>query len=183
MHTMEEIKATIPDYAKDIRLNLDSVLSRSSLTPEDAAGAALAAAFAAKDKGLAAAIESTGILSASETQAARTAAALMAMTNPWYKFVDMVGDPEVKTLPAQLRMNAYQNFGGVERRKFELYALSASVVGGCKTCVSAHSETLKQDGLSPTQVRDVARIAAVINAAATVRAMNATEQELAESSV
>lgn len=183
MHTMEEIKATIPDYAKDIRLNLDSVLSRSSLTPEEAAGAALAAAFAAKDKGLAGAIENAGILSSAEAQAARTAAALMAMTNPWYKFIDMVSDPEVKTLPPQLRMNAYQTFGGVERRKFELYALSASIVGGCKTCVSAHSETLKEDGLSPTQVRDVGRIAAVINAAAMVRAMNTTKQELAESSI
>jgi|SRR6202521_1142677 len=183
MHTMEEIKATIPDYAKDIRLNLDSVLSRSSLAPEDAAGVALAAAFAAKDKGLAEAIERAGMLSPAEVQAARTAASLMAMTNPWYKFIDMVSDPEVKALPAQLRMNAYQTFGGVERRKFELYALSASVVGGCKSCVSAHSETLKQDGLSATQVRDVARIATVINAAVTVRAMNASGQELAESSV
>ena len=46
------IKEQIPDYAKDIRLNLDGVIARSSLAPEDALGVALAAAFAAKSKPL-----------------------------------------------------------------------------------------------------------------------------------
>ena len=38
----------MPDYAKDIRLNLDAVLQRSSLEPTEAIAAALAAAYASK---------------------------------------------------------------------------------------------------------------------------------------
>ena len=33
MEFLAEIKAQIPDYAKDIRLNLDGVIARSSLAP------------------------------------------------------------------------------------------------------------------------------------------------------
>ena len=52
MEFLATIKAQIPDYAKDIRLNLDGVIARSSLAPEDALGVALAAAFAARSKPL-----------------------------------------------------------------------------------------------------------------------------------
>ena len=48
MEFLDAIKDRIPDYAKDIRLNLDAVVTRSSLPPEDALGVALAAAFASK---------------------------------------------------------------------------------------------------------------------------------------
>ena len=50
MEYIAAIKDRIPDYAKDIRLNLDAVLARSTLDPNHAAGAALAAAFAANSK-------------------------------------------------------------------------------------------------------------------------------------
>ena len=48
MEFITTLKAKLPDYAKDIRLNLDAVIARSSLSPQQAVGAALAAAFAAK---------------------------------------------------------------------------------------------------------------------------------------
>ena len=48
MEFLAAIKERIPDYAKDIRLNLDGVIARSSLDAEDALGVALAAAFAAR---------------------------------------------------------------------------------------------------------------------------------------
>ena len=59
---LQSIKDRIPDYAKDLRLNLDAVLNRSSLTPEQASGAALAAAFAAKSAPLVAALLSPTVL-------------------------------------------------------------------------------------------------------------------------
>ena len=76
MYTMEK-SSVYPDYAKDIRLNLDAVLSRSSLTPEIGGGRRSGCAFAAKDKALSRRFESSGMLNSAETQAARTAAALM----------------------------------------------------------------------------------------------------------
>lgn len=171
MEFLASLKEQIPDYAKDIRLNLDGVIARSSLAPEDALGVALAAAFAAKSRPLVDALRAN--MPEADAQAALTAAALMGMNNVWYPFVEMTGDEELKTVRAELRMNAYANSGGVEKKKFEAYALSASIVGKCHFCVKSHFELLKKEGLSTQQLRDIGRIAAVVNAAAQVMAASA----------
>jgi len=170
METLVSIKDKIPDWAKDIRLNLDAVINRSTLPAPDALGAALAAAHAARSPALVAAFkQALSELSADAiAQAALTAAALMGMNNIWYPYVEMSADAQLKTLPAQLRMNAYANHGGVEKKQFELYALAASIIGKCHFCVQSHYQLLKKEGLSVEQLRDIGRIAAVINAAALV---------------
>lgn len=174
MEFITDLKALVPDYAKDIRLNLDAVLARSSLSPAEATGVALAAAFAAKSAPLVEILSASTVLSEQETQAVLTAASLMAMTNIWYSYLDMARDNDLKNLPAQLRMNAYQNHGGVDRRRFELYALAASIVGKCHFCVSSHAAVLKEEGLSSTELRDIGRIAAVIQAVAQVVAVSSS---------
>ena len=97
-----------------------------------------------------------------------TAAALMGMNNVWYPFVEMADDADLKTQQAQLRMNAYATNGGVDKRRFEMYALSASIIGKCHFCIKSHYELLRKEGMSTTQLRDVGRIAAVVNAASQV---------------
>jgi alkyl hydroperoxide reductase subunit D len=166
MEFLAALKERIPDYAKDIRLNLDGVIARSSLAPEDALGVALAAAFAAKSKPLVDAFRAAA--PAAEANAALTAAALMGMNNVWYPFVEMADDEDLKTQRAELRMNAYATSGGVDKKKFEAYALAASIVGKCHFCVSSHYALLKKEGLTTQQLRDIGRIAAVVNAAAQV---------------
>jgi len=170
MEFLSLIKDQIPDYAKDIRLNIDGVIARSSLAPEDAIGVALAAAFAAKSKPLIDVFKAN--LAPTEANAALVAAALMGMNNVWYPFVEMANDEDLKTQRAELRMNAYATTGGVEKKKFEAYALAASIVGKCHFCVSSHYATLKKEGLTTQQLRDIGRIAAVVNAAALVIAAN-----------
>ncbi|SAI35332.1 antioxidant protein [Bordetella ansorpii] len=164
MEFLSTIKEQLPDWAKDIRLNLDSVIARSTLAPEDALGAALAAAFAARSPFLVDAFK--GALSETDANAALTAATLMGMNNVWYPYVEMSGDAQLKTLPAQLRMNAYATHGGVDKKRFELFALVASIIGKCHFCIQSHFENLRKDGFSSEQLRDAGRIAAVINAAA-----------------
>lgn len=166
MEFLETIKARIPEYAKDIRLNLDGAIARSSLAPEDALGVALAAAFAVRSKPLIDAFKAA--VPPAEGHAALTAAALMGMNNVWYPYVEMAGDDELKTLRPELRMNAYASSGGVAKAKFEAYALAASIVGKCHFCVKSHFDLLKKEGLSTQQLRDIGRIAAVVNAAAQV---------------
>ncbi len=168
MEFLNLIKGLIPDYAKDIRLNIDGTIARSSLEGSDAVGVALAAAFAAKSKVLIDIIKASGVMTPEEVNAALTAAALMGMNNIWYPFVEMTDDVDMKTQAAQLRMNAYANNGGVDKRRFEMYALAASIVGKCHFCVKSHFELLKKEGMSTVQLRDVGRIAAVVNAAAQV---------------
>ena len=179
MNALQSIKDSIPDYAKDLRLNLDAVIARSSLTPVEAAGAALAAAFAAKAPALVAALSTHDALDATHVQGALTAAALMGMNNVWYPYVEMAGDDELKTLRAELRMNAYATHGGVDRRSFELYALAASIVGKCEFCVRSHYRTLREDGMTAQQLRDAGRIAAVINGIAQVEAAQMAPAALA----
>ena len=65
-------------------------------------------------------------------------------------------------------MNAYATLGGVEKKKFEAYALAASIVGKCHFCVQSHYALLKKEGYTVQQLRDIGRIAAVVNAAAQV---------------
>jgi alkyl hydroperoxide reductase subunit D len=166
MDFINPIIQQIPDTAKDIRLNLDAVLARSSLAPEDALGVALAAAFAARSPQLVQALKSGA--PQAEAEAALSAAALMGMNNVWYPFVEMAGDEELKTMRPELRMNAYATHGGVSKAKFEAYALAASIVGKCHFCVKSHYELLKKEGWTTQQLRDVGRIAAVINATAQV---------------
>jgi alkyl hydroperoxide reductase subunit D len=170
MEALNAIKDLIPDYAKDVRLNIDGVIARSSLPANEAAGAALAAAFAAKSPALVKIFRESGLLDESEVQAALNAASIMGMTNVWYSYIDMAADTELKNQQAGLRMNAYATHGGVDQRRFELWALAASIVGKCKFCISAHADVLKKAGLGTTELKDVGRIAAVINAAAQILA-------------
>lgn len=175
MASLQSINERIPDYAKDLRLNFDAVLHRSSLTPAQAAGAALAAAFAAKSAPLVEALRDAAVLDARHAQAALTAAALMGMNNVWYPFVELSADPELNTVRPELRMNAYATYGGIERQCFELYALAASIVGKCLFCVQSHTKLLRETGCSTLQLRDVGRIAAVVNAVAQVLAAERVE--------
>lgn len=152
---------SIPDYAKDTKLNLDAVIKRSSLPVEEAEAVALAAAFATGNSKFWTWVHSQ-LANRVEADAALTAASLMAQNNTWYPFVEMTDDPQLEGLPAQLRMNAIATHGGTTKGRFEAYSLAASIVGKCHFCVKAHYDTLKKEGYSVEQLRDIGRIAAVM---------------------
>ena len=167
MSWVDNLKETIPDYAKDTRLNLDAVIKRSSIPANEAEAIALAAAFATGNTKFWTWLHSV-ILERDEADAALTAASLMAMNNVWYPYVEMADDENLKGLPAQLRMNAITTHGGTTKARFEAYSLAASIVGKCHFCVKAHYETLKKEGYTTEQLRDIGRIASVITAVSRV---------------
>ena len=81
MAFIESIKAALPDYAKDTKLNLDAVLVRSTLDPDVAMGCAVAA-LAATGNG-----KVLSVLMADNPvhlDSAMTAASIMAQNNVWY---------------------------------------------------------------------------------------------------
>jgi len=168
MSWVDNIKEALPDYAKDTRLNLDAVLSRSTLPGDVAMGCALAAAMMTGNGKLVSFIQTGMHESGAEYSSALTAAAIMAQNNVWYPYVEMTGDENLKGLPAQLRMNAIVNHGGTTKLRFESFSLAASIVGKCHFCVKAHYDTLKKEGMTVEQLRDIGRIAAVINSVAKV---------------
>ncbi len=166
MSWVDLTKEALPEYAKDTRLNLDAVINRSTLDPIVANGCALAAAMSTGNGKLVTFIQSN-IEDTTERDAALTAAAIMAQNNVWYPYVEMVGGA-LEGIPPQLRMNAIASHGGTTKARFEAYSLAASIVGKCHFCVKAHFDTLKAEGYSVDQLRDIGRIAAVINSVAKV---------------
>lgn len=173
---VDMVKEALPEYAKDTKLNLDGVIKRSTLDPVEAEACALAALVSTGNgKLLAWVLANTDLNIKTDAQdntkerdAAMCAASIMAQNNVWYPYVEMSGDEQLKGLPAQLRMNAIATHGGTTKARFEAYSLAASIVGKCHFCVKAHYDTLKKEGYTVEQLRDIGRIAAVMNAVAKV---------------
>lgn len=172
--SIENIKARLPEYARDIRLNLSTVLGGTGtpgLEEPVAAGVAYACAVASKDASLVEAIEAHAgeKLDAARRNAARAAAAVMAMNNVYYRFVHFTGDEEYARMPARLRMNVIGN-PGIDKAEFELYSLAVSAMNGCEFCVKAHERVVRGAGYTREGVQSAGRIAAVIAAVASVLA-------------
>ena len=165
MAFIDAIKTALPDYAKDTKLNLDAVLLRSTLDADVAMGCAVAALAATGNGKILSVILADAPVHA---ESAMTAASIMAQNNVWYPYVEMAGDELLKGLPAQLRMNAIATHGGTTEENFEAFSLAASIVGKCHFCVKAHYDTLKKKGYSLDQLRDIGRIASVMNSVAKV---------------
>lgn len=169
---LQELKDTIPDYAKDVKLNLSSLISGTDtggLSLIQVAGITLACAYASRQPTLIAATENqvAVILDEQHLNAAKSAVALMAMNNIYYRFVHLVGDQEFGRLPAKLRMNGI-NSHGIDKIDFELYALAVSALNGCGMCIDAHVDQLKKHGLSLEAIQMSIRVAAIMNSVAQV---------------
>jgi len=182
---LETIKAGLPDYAKDLRLNLDSVLSESGapgLSAKQVAIIALASAIASRYEPLTQAIaeQASAVLTPAEADGARAAAAIMAMNNIYYRFTHLVEDAEYQTLRAGLRMNVMAN-PGCGKVDFELASLAVSAINGCGKCVDSHEKTLRKHEISAQAIQSAVRIAAVVHAVAvTVEQASAAAPALAE---
>lgn len=166
--TFNEIRSGLPDFAKDLRLNLESVLSEAGapgLSDRQIRAVALASAVASRHAPVVAAAQAhaEAILSPAEVAGARTAAAMMAMTNVYYRFNHLVGNPEYATLRAGLRMNAMAN-PGIDKLSFELCALAVSAINGCGACLDSHEKVLRSHGVTAQGVQSAVRIAAVVHA-------------------
>ncbi|MCB9897983.1 MAG: carboxymuconolactone decarboxylase family protein [Planctomycetes bacterium] len=175
--TVQDIKDRLPEYAKDLKLNLGAISSASELTPAQAWGSALAAAIAARHPATLRAIATDAAQHLDEAglRGAKAAAAIMGMNNVYYRFTHFVDDAYA-SLPARLRMQVIGN-PGVERVDFELWCLAASAVNGCGKCMDAHERQASGAGLSQTAVQDVIRIAAIVHGVAQTLA---AEDALAE---
>ena len=165
MSFIESVKSALPDYAKDTKLNLDAVLERSTLDKDVAYGCAVAALAATGNGKVLSVLLSDAPIFA---ESAMCAASLMAQNNVWYPYVEMAGDEQLTGLPAQLRMNAIATHGGTTKANFEAFSLAASIVGKCHFCVKAHYDTLKKEGYTVEQLRDIGRISAVMTSVAKI---------------
>jgi len=173
--SFEAYRESIGDFARDVRVNLSSVLSEDGapgLSPNQLWGVALSCAYATKDKALVNAVSSVALaaeapkLSAAEHEATKTAASLMAMNNIYYRTMHLLEDSEFSSMPARLRMQGIANHG-VDKVLFEMMSLAVSCMSGCGMCIKSHVGQLKKAGASNEAIQSTIRIASVINSAAT----------------
>ena len=172
MTTLDSLRERLPEHARDLKLNLGSVLTASGapgLTERQIWAVAYGAALASRHPPFAAALGELAAahLEPAYLEGARAAAAIMGMTNIYYRFLHLVEDPEYASMPARLRMNVIGN-PGIDKTDFELIALAVSAVNGCGACVTAHERQVRQQGLSREGVQSAIRIAATVHAVARV---------------
>lgn len=165
---LEQLTGLIPEYAKDRRLNLGSVLRQAELSERQSWGTALACAVACRNARLLEAVELEAgkYLDDTAMAAAKTAAALMGMNNIFYRFKHFAGE-RYAALPARLRMQGIRTHGS-DAADFELWCLAVSAVNGCAACVSSHEQVVREKGLSEETVIAAVRIAAVLHGVAAV---------------
>ena len=169
--SIDNLKSQIPDYAKDIKLNLSSLAGDETLDAQKHWGTFLASALSTGNAQVIAAVEADAAqhLSAEALSAAKSAAAIMAMNNVYYRFAHLASNKEYSTMPAKLRMNVIGN-PGVDKADFELWSLAVSVINGCGMCIDAHEAALKKEGLSANEIQAAVRIASTVSAVAAVLA-------------
>lgn len=182
---LDTLKGLIPDYAKDIRLNLSSLSQDETLSTQRLWGTFVASAYATGNAQVLKAVldDAQGHLSGAGLEAAKAAAAIMAMNNVYYRFVHLASNKEYQTMPAKLRMNIIAN-PGIEKADFELYSLAVSAINGCGMCIDAHEQQLIKEGVSKAEIQAAVRVASVVAAAASVlgaeQAMAAAGQDQAQ---
>jgi alkyl hydroperoxide reductase subunit D len=167
--SIDALKNRLPDFAKDLKLNLSSLARETELDEQKKWGTFLASAHAVGQKDVldAIAAEAEAHLSEDAKTAAKAASAIMGMNNVYYRFAHLVSNKEYATLPAKLRMNVI-GAPGVDKADFELWSMAVSAINGCGMCMDAHEAELRKHGVTAIQVQAAVRIGAVINAIAHV---------------
>lgn len=165
MSALVTLTERVPEYAKDLKLNLGAVLGDGGSLAEPLRYAiALACAITTRHRALREAVEQEALTRAGAAYVddARAAAALMGMNNVYYRFRHKIGKETYSQKPARLRMQRIAK-PATSKAEFELLCMAVSAINDCETCVKSHEHVVLEAGLSDEQVHDTVRIAAVIN--------------------
>lgn len=167
--TLEALRDSLPDYARDVRVTLSAVVHDTLLSDQQKWGALIAAARAAGERSLIEALdeEVRERMSEAAIGAAKTAAALMAMTNVYFRATHLMRNQDYAAMRTGLRLNRLAD-PGVDKGDFEFWCFVVSAVNGCGACLDAHEEELRQRSWPATHIREGLRIAAAIAAAASI---------------
>jgi alkyl hydroperoxide reductase subunit D len=165
--SLEAILETLPDYAKDLRLNWSALVNATDLNDTQKWGSFVAAAYGARSPKLLAAVEAEASTHVSPEiiTAAKGAAAIMGMNNIYYRFHHLSTNEKYATLPARLRMNIMRTHGA-DHTDFELWSLVVSAINGCGKCVTSHEKVLLEKGITEELILSAVRIAAVVHGTA-----------------
>lgn len=170
--TIEDIKSALPAYAYDMKNNLGNILNEEGcpgLSQKQIALVAVAAALSTPSQKLITATLNfvKPLLSEKELDGAKTAHAIMSMTNIYYRFLHVSDNKEYKRMPPKLEMKA-EATPGISKMDFHLASIGVSSINFCKACIDYHELAARRMGVSAEGIQSVVRIAAVMNAVAQV---------------
>ena len=169
--SLETLKDLVKDYGKDIRINLDSVLTAEGapgLNDTQIFGTFLASAYATKSEKLKELAEeiARGKIGVEEIEGIKAATTIMGMNNIYYRYLHLLeGEEALKKLPAKLRMTVIGK-PGIDKVNFELYSLAVSAITGCGMCINAHVHEVRKGGIEDLGIQSAIRIASVVHATA-----------------
>jgi alkyl hydroperoxide reductase subunit D len=164
---LDDLKAALPEYAKDLKLNLSAVIGNSDLPPQQLWGTVLACAMATRSPAVLRELapEAKANLKPEAYTAAKGAAAVMGMNNVYYRTLHLLSDKEYSSMRAGLRMNIIGT-PGVEKADFELWCFAVSAINGCGQCLDSHEAVLKKAGVEREVIQASIKIASVLQAVA-----------------
>ncbi len=168
--SLDELIESLPSYAKDLKLNFSSVVrQQSELTEQQLWGTVVASAIASRNEQMIAAVwqEAATHLTPEALEAAKAAAAIMAMNNIFYRFKHLTSNEKYSTMRGGLRMNVMRTHG-IDPLDFELWATVVSAINNCGACVDSHEKSLREKGFSEEKILAAVRVAAVVHAISVV---------------
>lgn len=173
--SIESLCARLPDYARDLATNLALLADDATLDPPAHWGCFVASAHAVGEPLTLRAVEDAARargVSPETINAARSAAAAMAMTNVYFRALHLMQATEYQALPSRLRMN-HGVHAQAPSTHYDLWCVAVSAINGCGACLDSHEAALRRKGVTPAQVQLALRIAAVVSAVARTLAAEA----------
>ncbi len=167
---LDGVIENLPSYAKDLKLNFSTVVrQQTDLTEQQLWGTVVASAVASRNEQLIEPVlqEAATYLTPEALEAAKGAAAIMAMNNIFYRFRHLTSNEKYGTMRSGLRMNVMRTHG-IDPLDFELWATTVSAINNCAACVDSHEKSLREKGISEEKILAAVRIAAVLQAIAVV---------------
>jgi alkyl hydroperoxide reductase subunit D len=164
--SIDNLKGGLPEFAKDLKLNLGSLARSTELSEQQLWGTFVATAAATRNDQVISEIteEAKTHLSDEAYNAALAAASIMAMNNVAYRARGWLGD-DYSQVRMGLRMNVISK-PGIEKADFELFSLAVSTINGCEHCTVAHEKTVREEGLTKEQVFEAVKVAATVQGVA-----------------
>ena len=163
--TLIDLKNSIPDFAKDVKLNLSSLVMNSEYDEELVYGCAYASSLAIGNNNISDVFEEEcrTRFSPEFIESVKATVTVMSLNNVWYKYRDSMPTTEMKMAPQKMRVNIMGNHAGLDKILFESLSLCVSAINGCNFCVKAHSDLLLENNQTKEYVFNIGRIAAVIS--------------------
>lgn len=170
--SLQAILKRIPDYAQDIKKNLNELFSNevSGLTASQVYGVALTVCYSIRHEQLLNNFRNEAKIHLEDMhfEATKTAAVVMTLNTTYHTFTQMLSDDEIRNLPMDLHTAMMEHSKVIDEIDYSIYLLGAAIFRRCRYCINLHTNDLVKKGVSKIAIRNIGRIVAVLAATAEV---------------